>query len=201
MTAASTADTPTPSALEALPYPDNPALRSLFRSPMLLFRLGLGSLVGRLFMVMTTTGRKSGQPRRAVVEYQSWNGRKYAIAAWPKSDWYQNLMADPRVTVQTADGVEQMTARRVTDDAELAAVYDNVYSQASPEIQQFWEALGFEMNRESFLGNKDQLHLLVFEPTSQPTPPPLEADLQWVWPLVAVVVVAGLVGMIMRRRT
>jgi hypothetical protein len=32
----------------------------LFQSPILLYRLGLGFLVGRLFMVMTTVGRKSG---------------------------------------------------------------------------------------------------------------------------------------------
>ncbi len=149
-----------------VPYPNDPAMRALVRSPLLLYRLGLGPLVGRLFMVVTTTGRKSGLPRRAVVEYQRYGDTKYAIAAWPDSDWYRNLEADPRATIQTADGVEHVVVRRLTDAAELAEVYDNTYGQAGEELQQIWEALGFEMDREQFLANKDAYHVLAFQPVA-----------------------------------
>ncbi len=43
--------------LETIPYPSHPALKHLFHTPIWLWRLGLGPLVGRLFMVMTTTRR------------------------------------------------------------------------------------------------------------------------------------------------
>jgi len=44
-------------------YPSG-IMKRLLKAPILFYRLGLGLVVGRLFMVMTTTGRKSGQPRR-----------------------------------------------------------------------------------------------------------------------------------------
>lgn len=178
-----------------IPYPDNPAMQALFRSPMLLYRLGLAPLVGQLFMVITTTGRKSGEPRRAVVEYHSYDGKKYALAAWPNSDWYRNLQANPRATIQTADGVEHVVARRLTDDAELAEVYDNTYAKAGEELRQLWEAMGFNLDRDEFLAHKDDFHLLAFEPAGMsagaPSQPPLEEDLRWVWPAL----LAGLVAL------
>lgn len=168
--------------LESIPYPSHPAMKWLFKSPLLLWRLGLGSLVGRLFMIMTTTGRKSGQPRHTAIEYHIWRGRKYVLAAWPKSDWYRNLQADPRLTIQTAVGSESVIARRMIDDAELADVYE--FAAANPLMRRFWQLLGFDLNLESFLAHKDQFHLLTFEPTAEPTPTPLAADLVWVWPVV-----------------
>ena len=34
------------------------------------------------------------------------------------------------------------------------------------------------------LAKKDRIYMLTFDPTDEPTPPPLEADLAWVWALV-----------------
>ena len=151
--------------LETIPYPSHPALKHLFHAPIWLWRLGLGPLVGRLFMVMTTTGRKSGLPRRTAVEYHTWHGRKYVLAAWLQSDWYRNLQADPYLTIQTAVGAESVIARRLIDDAELSDVYDFV--AANPMMQRFWRFLGFEMDRQEFLARKEQFHLLTFEPQTR----------------------------------
>lgn len=90
--------------LESIPYPSHPALRRLFQLPIWLRRLGLGALTGRLFLILTTRGRKSGLPRHTALEYHTFKGRIYVMAAWPKSDWYQNLLADPHVTIQTVHG-------------------------------------------------------------------------------------------------
>jgi hypothetical protein len=45
-------------------------------------------------------------------------------------------------------------------------------------MQRFWRFLGFKMDRQKFLAQKEQFHLLAFEPTDKPTPPPLAADLE-----------------------
>lgn len=181
--------------LESIPYPKHPLLKAVFKFPILLWRLGLGSISGRLFMIMTTTGRKSGKPRRTAIEYHEINGKNYVLAAWPKSDWYQNLLADPRVTIQTARGSQSCVARRLTDDEELGRVFDFV--EKNPLMRYFWEMLGFNLTREEFLAQKDRFYLIVFEPTDQPTPPPLEADLKWVW---AVIGLSGLAGFFIGRR-
>jgi hypothetical protein len=61
--------------VETMPYPKG-LLKWLFKTPTLLYRLGLGVFVGRLFMVMTTIGRKSGQARRTPIEFHEFKGRK-----------------------------------------------------------------------------------------------------------------------------
>lgn len=182
--------------LESIPYPRHPLLKWMFKSPILLWRLGLGGLVGRLFMIMTTTGRKSGQPRRTAIEYHIFQGRKYVLAAWHKADWYQNLLADPRLTIQTADGVERVKVRRLSDDDELTAVYQFV--EQNPMMRVFWQLLGVRLTLEEFLARKQQFLLLTFDPTDEPTPPPLNADLGWVWVLM---LVSGLGGYWLGRRS
>lgn len=70
--------------VETMPYPKG-LLKLLFKTPILLYRLGLGVLVGRLFMVMTTTGRKSGQPRRTAIEFHEFEGKPTVRNASPLS--------------------------------------------------------------------------------------------------------------------
>ncbi len=168
---------------ERLPYPSSAFLKGLFKSPIFLYRLGWGPVVGKLFMIITTTGRKSGQPRRTSIEYHSYKGRKYVMNGYGmRSDWYRNILADPRVTIQTADGTERCRARRLTSDEELATAYEFV--QSNPLFRWFVEALGFKMSKQEFIAQKDRWYLITFDPTDEPTPPPLEADLKWVTPLV-----------------
>lgn len=54
----------------------------LCKSPILFYRLGLGFLVGQIFMLMTTIGRKSGQPRRTAIEFHEFTGRNYVFSSW-----------------------------------------------------------------------------------------------------------------------
>lgn len=87
--------------VETMPYPKG-LLKLLFKTPILLYRLGLGFLIGRLFMIMTTTGRKSGQPRRTAIEFHEFEGKPTVMSGWgTKTDWYRNLEANPPATVQT----------------------------------------------------------------------------------------------------
>lgn len=95
-------------------------MKYLFKLPILLYRLGLGPVIGCQIMILATTRRKSGLPRRTAVEYNVHNGRKFIMAGWGgQSDWHKNLAADPRVTIQPADGAEPAIARRLTEDEEL----------------------------------------------------------------------------------
>ena len=187
---------------QTLPYPDHPILKWSFRLPILLFRLGLSPIVGQLFMILTTTGRKSGVPRLHAIEFHAFAGRKYVFSAWgDRADWYRNLQVDPRVTVQTADGVEFMRARRVTGDADLAQAFRAFENNA---ILKSWvKALGVELTLDEFLAHRDQLFLVTFDPTDDPTPPPMPIDLKWVWLPVAVLaaVAVVLLGRLGARRT
>lgn len=66
-------------------------------------------------MVLTTTGRRSGRPRHAMVYYAAAGDVLYAAAVYgPASDWYRNLLAEPLVSVQTHRGAETRRARPAT---------------------------------------------------------------------------------------
>ena len=70
--------------------------------------------------LLTTTGRKSGQPRTTATLYLRDGERIVLPASYGGRDsnpaWYLNLKADPLVTVQVRDKIRDMTARDATDD-------------------------------------------------------------------------------------
>ena len=70
--------------------------------------------------LLTTTGRKTGQPRVSPLLYMRDGDRVIVVASRGGSDrnplWYLNLKADPKVQVQIKDEVLQLTARDATDD-------------------------------------------------------------------------------------
>ncbi len=78
-----------------------------------------GQMAGRKFILLTTKGAKTGQPRTAVLGFGK-DGDRYVVvasgngaAAHPK--WYENLVANPEVTVEV--GPEKLEARAHTADA------------------------------------------------------------------------------------
>jgi len=77
--------------------------RLFFRAPIMLYRIGLGGLMP-MQLLLTTVGRKSGQPRQAVVDvlrHDAATDTYYVASAYgAHSDWYRNLQANPAVCVQ-----------------------------------------------------------------------------------------------------
>jgi deazaflavin-dependent oxidoreductase (nitroreductase family) len=90
-------------------------LRWALRAPIALYRLRLGWLLTGHFLMLVTTGRKTGQPRYAVIEvvrHDKASGVYIIAAGWgSKSDWYQNILKTPRVRVEV--GLRRFEARAV----------------------------------------------------------------------------------------
>ena len=108
-----------------VPYPKGLLLWTL-RAPISLYHLGLGWLLGlTTFMVLTTRGRKSGLPRHVVLEFRRHGSRYYVVSGWgTRPQWYQNLLADPYVTIQHGRQTLRARAVPVNDPAEaLRAVH------------------------------------------------------------------------------
>ncbi len=179
-------------------YLHSPLGKLFFKMPILLWRLGLQPIVGQLFVLITETGRKSGLPRRTVTEYHVLNGKVWVpCALGEKAQWYRNLAANPHATIQTSRGTEHVLARRITDDDELLAIYRDMHrSYESTFWEYYLKTLGIQDTPEEFLAKKDRVYLVLFEPTPEPTPPPLKADLVWVWGYVLIL----LFELLWRRR-
>lgn len=166
----------------SLPYPKGIIGKLIFKTPLLMIRLGLQPLMGDTFMVITHTGRKSGEPRHTMTEmHLADNGKLYAPCAYgERAQWYKNIKADSRVTVQIAHETFSAHARRVTDDDELLMVID-LLTRRNKFIETYLGRLGIENTPESILANKDKLYFITYDRTTNTTPPPLEADLKWMW--------------------
>jgi deazaflavin-dependent oxidoreductase (nitroreductase family) len=93
---------PAPAAPAAL-APPRGLLKFFFNLPNLYYRWGLGWLLGRLFLQVTHTGRKSGLPRQTVlqvVRHDPATGAYYVFAGWGEhSDWVRNIQKTPEVTI------------------------------------------------------------------------------------------------------
>jgi len=70
--------------------------------------------------LLTTTGRKSGQPRISPLYFLREGGRVVVVASQGgrKNNpmWYLNLKTDSKVQVQIRDEILQLSARDATDD-------------------------------------------------------------------------------------
>lgn len=83
-------------------YPTGGWLLWFYKAPLLAWRLGLGT-IPRHFrcMVLTTRGRKSSRSRHTMVEHSVLDGLVYIAPGWGyRTQWYLNILSDPRVTVQ-----------------------------------------------------------------------------------------------------
>ncbi len=105
--------------------------RLLFRSPIWLYKLNLGWILGNRALKLTHTGRNSGQPRHVVLEvvkFEPSNDTYYISAAWgEKSDWVKNIRANPQVQVQVAKRRLDMVAEQLSPEQGEAVILD--YSQ------------------------------------------------------------------------
>ena len=85
---------------------------------------------------ITTTGRKTGQPRRIEIVFHNIDGRIYITGrpnAHKTRDWLRNVDADPRMTLHLKGAVRAdipATARVVTDEDERRRVFDWVVANA-----------------------------------------------------------------------
>jgi deazaflavin-dependent oxidoreductase (nitroreductase family) len=74
-----------------------------------------GGFEGRPVLLLTTIGRKSGDPRTAPMMYLREDGHLYVFAskggAPTDPHWYQNLVANPKVTVELGTERFEATAR------------------------------------------------------------------------------------------
>ncbi len=92
----------------------------------------LDALARSQLIDMTTTGRRTGQPRRIEIALHSIDGRLY-ISGMPRADrtraWILNLEHDPRLTLslkQTTHADVPATARIIRDPAERRKVLEQV---------------------------------------------------------------------------
>jgi deazaflavin-dependent oxidoreductase (nitroreductase family) len=89
--------------------------------PRVAYALGLGPLIGRFVLLLTTYGRRTGRPRVTPLVYERLaDTYRVASARGPSADWLRNVKANPNVVIQVGRSRFDALAE-VTDDAEQIA--------------------------------------------------------------------------------
>ncbi len=96
-------------------------MKNIQKVHRLLYAIGLGPIVGKIILLLTTTGRKSRQPRVTPLQYEEIDGKYYlGSARGTRSDWYRNIEADGRVEVRVKNRRFRGLAETVTDPVRIA---------------------------------------------------------------------------------
>ena len=96
-------------------------LRAIKRPPQILYAIGLGRVYGRMVLLLTTRGRKSGLLRVTPLQYEEIDGAIHvASARGDQADWFRNIIADPHVEVRIGSRRMAGIAEPITDVARVA---------------------------------------------------------------------------------
>lgn len=106
--------------MKPIPF-DWAKMKNIQKIHRLLYAIGLGPLIGRIILLLTTTGRRSGLKRVTPLQYEMISGDYYVGAArGTKADWVRNIQSCPQVEVRVGAKRFQGTAEIVTDPARFA---------------------------------------------------------------------------------
>lgn len=92
-------------------YKLGPSRRTVNAIMAPLVRLGIG---GRSTYLLTTTGRKTGQPRTTPVILVENDAERWLVAPYGPVAWVYNVRAQPRLLCATADGRKRFMLKRST---------------------------------------------------------------------------------------
>ena len=167
-----------------------------------LFRLGLAwwfnvwpAVSGRV-MVITHTGRRTGAKRRTPVNYAIVDDELYCVAGFgPIADWYRNILKDPHVEVWLPDGWWAGVAEDVSDCEERLRLMRQVMI-GSGFAARVAGLNPYTMSDAELDRTTATYRLVRIRRTEARAGSGGPADLAWVWPLAAMI----LLPLALRRR-
>ncbi|MDH5507485.1 MAG: nitroreductase family deazaflavin-dependent oxidoreductase [Anaerolineae bacterium] len=114
--------------------PPRGLLRWFNRLPIFFYKVGIGWLLGKRFLLLSHTGRKSGLPRQTVLEVVRYDSQKriFIVASgWgERSDWLRNVINHPAVHIASGVHRFEAVAARLQPEAAQAELLD--YARRHP---------------------------------------------------------------------
>jgi len=96
-------------------------MKNIQKIHRLLYAIGLGPLIGRIILLLMTTGRMSGKKRVTPLQYERIGNDYYVGSARGLiADWVRNIQSDPQVEVRVGWKHLQGTAEIVTESSRFA---------------------------------------------------------------------------------
>lgn len=140
----------------------------IFKSPIFLYRLGMGWVFGHRFMMLTHMGRRTRRIHRTILAVLRFDGRTKEImtmSAWSESDWYKNIQAFPALRVESGFTCYSPQYRSLTpaEMAELFVQYRDKHPLFSRIVCQIpgWK---WDSSYDEFLELAGSLRGIAFRP-------------------------------------
>jgi len=96
-------------------------MKNIQKIHRVLYAVGLGPLIGKIILLLTTTGRKSGMKRVTPLQYEKIGDDYYLGAARGlKADWVRNIQSNPHVDIRVGAKHFDGQAEVITDPARFA---------------------------------------------------------------------------------
>ncbi|MCY3718362.1 MAG: nitroreductase/quinone reductase family protein [Anaerolineaceae bacterium] len=89
------------------------------------------ALASDLTIDITTTGRRSGRPRRLEIWFHEFEGRWYITGSPGTRDWHANMLANPQFTFHLKESLQADLAARaipVRDEVERRRVLGDIFA-------------------------------------------------------------------------
>jgi len=146
-------------------------LRFLFRLPIWLYRVKLGWVLGKRFLMLKHIGRKSGRPRQVVLEvvHQEADTCVYFVAAgWRgKADWFRNIQMNSSVEVTVGTRTFKATAvvMQLVEAAATFYIYARRYPLAFRELSRLMTSETLQSTQEDCFRLAQSVPLVKLKPT------------------------------------
>jgi deazaflavin-dependent oxidoreductase (nitroreductase family) len=148
-----------PRGLRAIPW----------RLPILFYRLRLGWIFGHRALLLTHTGRISGQPRQAMLEvirYEKESNVHFVASGFGvKSDWYRNIRKTPDVTIRTT-GKKFAARARISPPEEADQVFLDYTTRHPNAVKNLARLVGYKIgnSKEEILDFLNLIPVIAFHP-------------------------------------
>ena len=138
-----------------------------------MYAIGLGPIIGRIILLLTTTGRKSGLKRVTPLQYERIGDTYYVGSArGKKADWYQNLLENPSVKVEIKGEQFPSRADPIQDVEEIADFFELRLRRHPRMIRAMlrMEGLAGDFTREELIAFAGEKAVVILHPSSQVNP-------------------------------
>ena len=123
------------------------------RPPQFAYAIGLGPIIGKLILLLTTTGRVTGLRRVTPLQYEAVGDVLYVGSArGMKADWVQNILVHPQVEVRVKNQQIKGTAQVITN-------LDQIIEFLNLRIKNHPHMMAAMLKTEGITKNPDQFQL------------------------------------------
>lgn len=124
--------------------------------PIMAYKLGLGPLIGRVVLLLTTTGRKTGLARVTPLQYELIDGVYHIGAVFGlRADWVRNIQSNPHVLLRVRN-------KTFSGKAEISTDPDDLADFIQYRLNKHPRLIGLIMRLDGFKSNPSRAELLEY---------------------------------------